>query len=135
MSKVVYNSCYGGFTLSGKARKILGLGVNEHGEPIDPARHDPALVELVESMGDEASGDCSQLSIAKICGRFYKIENHDGYESVVDLDDGDSFFVDNEKDGILRDLVASWDVADKSEDFAHSAAHIVRRAREILGRG
>ena len=53
-------------------------------------RNDPTLIQVVEELGDEASGKCSHLIVVEIeNGRWYKIDEYDGYESVEyrDIDD------------------------------------------------
>lgn len=53
-------------------------------------RSDPILVQVVEELGKEASGDCSYLVIVEIAsGRRFRIREYDGYESVQyrDIDD------------------------------------------------
>lgn len=46
-------------------------------------RHDPILVQVVEELGDKASGDCAKLSIFETDSRMYRIDEYDGYESVA----------------------------------------------------
>ena len=59
-----------------------------HGRDIE--RHDPALVQTVEELGSEASGKLSNLTVVEIeNGRWFKIDEYDGYESIQyrDIDD------------------------------------------------
>lgn len=81
MYKVVYNACYGGFGLSEEAIQYLkdkhGLNPDEKFE-----RHDKRLVDVVEALGDKASGFCAKLAIAEIESRMYRIDEYDGCESV-----------------------------------------------------
>lgn len=81
MHKVVYNACYGGFGLSKEAIQYLkdkhGLNSNEEFE-----RHDKRLVDVVEVLGDKASGFCAKLAIAEIDSPMYRIDEYDGFESV-----------------------------------------------------
>lgn len=53
-------------------------------------RHDPILVQVVEELGDKASGDCAKLSLFETDSRMYRIDEYDGYESVATsyADDG-----------------------------------------------
>lgn len=93
-TKVVYNACFGGFGLSKDAvrmaKKIAGpdsrwQSVDENYGYIDIEgieRHDPVLVEVVEKMGDAASGSYAELTIAEIEGQMYRIDEYDGNESV-----------------------------------------------------
>lgn len=110
MYKVVYNSCYGGFSLSKKAvQRLAELGSEEAVQALkdDPnnsfgyslydynsyksiARHDKRLVQVVEELGDEANGRCSKLRIEEISSRTYRISEYDGLETVKtahDLED------------------------------------------------
>lgn len=50
----------------------------------DFERNDPILVQVVEELGDEASGEFSQLQIAEVEeGQRYRIDEYDGRESVM----------------------------------------------------
>lgn len=51
------------------------------------SRHHPDLIRVVEALGDEASGYCSEIKIAEIEGNLYRIDDYDGYETVVEPDD------------------------------------------------
>lgn len=102
MTKVVYNACYGGFSLSDEAvRMYLDLsgykyteekdrwGTNFHVKGINNFydrsinRADPILVEVVEKLGKRANGECAKLEIEDVASGFlYRITSHDGYESV-----------------------------------------------------
>lgn len=56
----------------------------------DIERHDPRLVQTVEELGSEASGRCANLTVVDIeNGRWFKIDEYDGYESIQyrDVDD------------------------------------------------
>lgn len=109
MAKIVYNACYGGFSLSESAvklgREISGNPKWEYpslvgeeygdGEVIkyyygagrDIERHDPVLVAVVESLGDKANGDFAKLAVMELeSGTPYRIDEYDGYESVVTAD-------------------------------------------------
>ena len=82
MTKVVYSACYGGFGLSALA---VNRGRELSGNPKwggnEIPRHDPVLVQVVEELGDEASGEYADLTIAEVEGK-YRIEEYDGLESV-----------------------------------------------------
>ncbi len=46
-------------------------------------RTDPLLIQVVEELGDKASGDCSKLKVIEIPdGIEYEIDDYDGQESV-----------------------------------------------------
>ena len=113
--KIVYNDCYGGYTLSDKAIEWLSelgsdktkrfiaqkrLEANEKTKydsskifyVMDALRyflkrHDPDLVAVVEALGKEVNGTFSNLAIEEIDGDMYNIEEYDGKETVVTPDD------------------------------------------------
>ena len=100
-TKVVYNSCYGGFGLSLKAVDWLkkkgctlpepeadyGIYLQYLFDNLD--RHNPLLVQCVEELGDDASGECAKLKICEIAGNVYRIDEYDGMETVVEPPDQD----------------------------------------------
>jgi hypothetical protein len=56
----------------------------------DLKRSDPILVQVVEELGAESFGACAKLRIVDIDkGRWFKIDEYDGYESIQyrDIDD------------------------------------------------
>lgn len=56
----------------------------------DIDRDDPVLAQVVEEMGDGASGDYAALCIAELpAGTLYRIDEYDGMESVMTQDDYD----------------------------------------------
>ena len=97
--KVVYNACYGGFSISRacaermatlgnkEALELLGNPHGFYGYLKDTPRHDPVLVQAVEELGDDACGSSAALSIHKLSGRKYIIDEYDGSESVVEPED------------------------------------------------
>jgi len=51
-------------------------------------RTDPALVQVVEQLGDKANGSCAKLFITDVpSGTKYRIDEYDGLESVMTIDD------------------------------------------------
>ena len=113
--KVVFNNCYGGFSLSIKAiewlrsnceDKELKHFIDEHlsddqftleykvTDWFDRKRHHKDLVAVVEALGREASGGCSALEIEKIHGNQYRIEEYDGAEEVVTPEDSDWIIIE-----------------------------------------
>jgi hypothetical protein len=87
-NKVVYNRCFGGFSLSKRAVDVLvergAIGKAEydfgcHGI----SRHHPELVRVVEELGDAANAPYAKLAIEEIEGDRYRIVECDGNESVV----------------------------------------------------
>ena len=51
-------------------------------------RHDPVLVQVVEELGDKASGKYAKLAIEEVSGA-YRIDEYDGFESVMTAGDYD----------------------------------------------
>ena len=147
MAKVIFNSCYGGFSLSKEACQrywdIKGQQVWIEQDPgykssdmftvwlVSPAerikhkstkeffamsmdertaynkatseqtwyymnvdRHDPALIQVVEELGEKANGAHADLQIEEVDG-LYKIEEYDGNETVVTPGGCDWQYADN----------------------------------------
>ncbi len=88
--KVVYNACYGGFSLSPKAgdlyEELSGKKLQRYGDYVwgdGVSRSDPFLVQVVETLGKDASGQCAKLAITTVPkGCLYRIDEYDGLESV-----------------------------------------------------
>jgi len=91
MTKIVYNSCYGGFGLSKEARaRYAEIAGKEPSSDWDIDRTDPVLVRVVEEMGEAANDAYSALRIAEIpTGQRYRIDEYDGNESVETPDSYD----------------------------------------------
>ena len=120
MNKVVYNACYGGFTLSLKAIDWLEANCkdNELREFIksmrrdkcnsrlkdecfcynvsnwfEDRRHHKDLVAVVEALGNDANGRCAKLAIATIYCNLYRIDQYDGAESVITPEDTEHWII------------------------------------------
>lgn len=53
-------------------------------------RTDPALVQVVEELGDKANGMCAELEVRELPkGTLYRINEYDGYESLETVDNID----------------------------------------------
>lgn len=86
ITKVAFNQCFGGFSLSTEGKALL--------KKLDPSlkegcdwgytdhRHNPALIEVIETLGDKAGGPYAKLRIEEITGDKYYIDEYDGFESV-----------------------------------------------------
>jgi len=117
MTKVVYNDCYGGFGLSNEAidwllergSKYIRLHEDSRfkrkGVWDEGPRHDPLLVECVETLGKEASDQFAKLAIVEIQGPLYRVDEYDGMEYIQEPDDID--WVDVRKE---------WQVDDDEDD-------------------
>ena len=83
--KVVINKCYGGFSLSEKAYKELGLK-DSYDSIGKIERNDPRLVEVVERLGKESWGPHSELKVVEIPGDVeYEIDEYDGIEWIAEV--------------------------------------------------
>lgn len=111
MTKIVYNACYGGFSLSDEAieryAELKGLNLvrektefgfsvwkdavtGEYFNDRDIERDDLILVQVVEELGDDADGGCAKLVIEELApGTQYRIDEYDGFESVCTRDSYD----------------------------------------------
>jgi hypothetical protein len=108
MSKVVINTCFGGYGLSKAALdrylELKGLvytkkrdhygyvsRTTDNGDEVSGytiSRDDPFLVQVVEELGDEAFGNFSELEVVEIPeGVLYRIDEYDGMESIEYRDD------------------------------------------------
>jgi hypothetical protein len=111
MYKVAYNACYGGFSLSKEAIEMMAeLGLSEAKEAIlNPSfkkhpymscdslpRHNSILIQVIETLGDRASGICSNLRIAKIDSKSYKIKEYDGLESIQTNDEEEWYHINDD---------------------------------------
>lgn len=90
--KIVYNACYGGFSLSDKAIarywEIKATPIPERWYNRNIKRDDPILVQVVEELKDEANGDFANLQIKDVpSGIKWRIDEYDGYEDVMTPDD------------------------------------------------
>jgi hypothetical protein len=88
VTKIVYNRCYGGFSLSLAAwERYIELGGQADSE-YDILRTDPILVQIVEELGERANGMCAELRIYDLpTGTKYRIEEYDGLEHIETEDD------------------------------------------------
>lgn len=114
MTKIAYNTCYGGFSLSGDAVRLArelsgnpkwgncvlygemyadGSGpstIKNSQHPDDISRSDPILITVIETLGKKANGYCASLDIRDLpSGTLYRIDEYDGAESVITNDEHD----------------------------------------------
>ena len=88
MTKIVINTCYGGFGLSEEAfaqfREIKGLGV-QYDFDGDIPRDDPVLIQIVEQLGQRSHGDYAKLKVVEIPDDVkWHIGEYDGCEWVAE---------------------------------------------------
>lgn len=85
MQKIVINNCYGGFGLSDKALELIAQRKNttDRISHWGLKRDDADLIAVIEELGTEAEGHCSELRIEEFDeGVEYTISEYDGSESV-----------------------------------------------------
>ena len=107
MNKVVFNACFGGFSISLTAMKWLAENGRDEIKSIAGKylrespdeefgflccgiqRHDPDLVRCVETLGYEANGRFANLEVRELKGNRYRITEYDGSEEVYEPEDED----------------------------------------------
>ena len=85
--KVAYNTAYGGFCLS---KQAVDLGRELSGDPewclyrgfYYGSRHDPILIKVLETFGEDASHCKGAIQITEVEGP-YRIDEYDGREAVT----------------------------------------------------
>ena len=85
--KIVINDCYGGFGLSEEAEELNIQKKNISGSLRgDILRNDSVLVEVVETLGDKASREYSELKVVEIPDDVtdWRIEEYDGWEHIAE---------------------------------------------------
>ena len=88
MTKVVINTCHGGFGLNAAAeskyRELAGIADPDFHSSVIP-RDDAHLIAVVELMGRAAAGGCSELKIVDVPDDVnWCIEEYDGKEWVAE---------------------------------------------------
>ncbi len=88
LKHVVINDCYGGFSLSDRARreycKLLGIAEKDFRDH-ELDRDDPYLVKVVKELGMSANGTHSNLKIVEVPGDVkWHIAEYDGAEWVAE---------------------------------------------------
>lgn len=84
--EVLYNDCYGGWTLSNKAKELYKLRKNNLSNTYISKRSDPILIQIYYELGDKFDDKFSKTNIKKIdkiYEKYYDIEEYDGLESVI----------------------------------------------------
>jgi len=84
---VMYNTCYGGFSLSEAAvaeyRRRCPEAVHVSARNVE--RHDPVMVQIVREMQEKANGMCAKIELERIPAEYqnhYEIGEYDGLEGV-----------------------------------------------------
>jgi hypothetical protein len=86
--KVVYNNCYGGFSLSSKAQTRYTELSGKSCPDRDVERDDPILIQVIKELGKDANGSFAALKIIDVLpGSRWRIDEYDGQESVMCIED------------------------------------------------
>jgi hypothetical protein len=87
MTKIVLNYCYGGYSLSEEAMRLLNT---DDSRAYEEDRTNPRLVEVVETLGEKADGHCAALVVRTIPDEAtdYLITEYDGSETLYVVVDG-----------------------------------------------
>lgn len=81
--KIAINKCWGGFGLSDKAMELYQELSGKECGYWDIERNDPFLIEVIETLGEDANRDYSELRIVEIPDDVqWDIHNYDGMEHV-----------------------------------------------------
>lgn len=84
--EVLINDCYGGWSMSNKARKLYKLRKTEISNNHMRMRSNPILIQIYKELGDEFNGEkYSKTGIVKIpkkYEKYYIIHEYDGLETV-----------------------------------------------------
>ena len=87
MQKIAINSCYGGFDLNDEA-KARYKEITGKDFPMfrwDNERDDPALIRVIEELGEKANTRYSELRVIEIPDDVeWQIEEYDGNEWVAE---------------------------------------------------
>jgi hypothetical protein len=109
MTKIAYNACYGGFSLSneailhyanlkditlykGKSNSLYFTSQDLKDKSCfldrDISRTDPDLIKTIETLGPKANGHFANLQIRDLpIGTKYRIDEYDGNEAVITQDE------------------------------------------------
>lgn len=85
MTKVVINRCYGGFDLSPRAKADIEMLSGGKVEAFNIPRDNQYLVQIVEELGNQASGSFSDLQVITIPDDVdWIVQDYDGMEWVAE---------------------------------------------------
>jgi hypothetical protein len=82
--KIVINNCWGGFGLSDQAVEMYReLSGKEDFSEFTMERDDPILIQVVETLGEDADGRYSELKVVEIPDDVdWYIHDYDGMETI-----------------------------------------------------
>lgn len=111
--KVVYNACYGGFSLSAFGEAILKASGFNLRYVDDVPRNHPVLVAMVERYGNAINGEVATLKVKTVdvpIGYTWVINEYDGKET-VDVEPGKMPPPALIDDGVIKNILdkaAEW---------------------------
>lgn len=84
--KIVINKCHGGFGLSEQALRLYETTTKQHGvNEYRIERDDRTLVNIVETLGDDANGRFAKLKVVEIPDDVnWVLEEYDGLEWIAE---------------------------------------------------
>lgn len=89
MQRIVINTCFGGFKLSDEAFELYKKAKKIENEDFydwEIPRDDQLLIDVIESLGEDANGFCADLKIIEIPDDVkWQIEQYDGKEWVSEV--------------------------------------------------
>lgn len=86
------NENWGDATIKGDVAPNGVVADYHHGYPYNIERHDPVLIRVLEHLGSAANGPYANIKLLDVpSGIRYRIENNDGYETVIREDEVASY--------------------------------------------
>ena len=82
--KIILNKCYGGFGISDEALRMAGITDADEWE-YDDLRINPEVIKAVETLGEDANDEYSNLVVVEIsdAATDWEVDEYDGYETMV----------------------------------------------------
>jgi len=92
---IVINACYGEFSLSDEALKMLGASSTEECCFDDEDRCNPSIIKCIRKLGERANGPYAKLQIVTIPDENtdWHILDEDGYETLVYVVNGKIHYI------------------------------------------
>ena len=84
--KIAINRCFGGFGLSKEAYDFIGIPWDGYGYEFINDRTNPALIECIETLGENADGWFAELKVVDVPDDVdWEINEYDGLEEVHEV--------------------------------------------------
>ena len=82
--KIILNKCYGGFGISEEALQQAGITDVDEWED-DDLRINPEVIKAVETLGEDANDEYSNLVVVEISDEAtdWEVDEYDGYETMI----------------------------------------------------